>query len=180
MTTASPSSIAVANEDVAQNLYTINVTPTIPAAPDVNGAGTYTQFPAMPGAVYYSPLSDTAKVEFTHTVDVVGEDITFDAETSTFTLATDQTYSLNALVESNVPGAMYAWYNLTSGDQLNFRAVPIGTPVSATITTTEETDVVLYAFTYDAAEPGAGTVFQYPNQLFHATATVQSIAGFTV
>lgn len=125
----------------------------------------------------YNTLADGAIVVFDTEGESSGTDIALDATTGTLTLATDLSFSLTATVNTTMPlspntEAGYQWYNVTAEESFG-PFVKFGEACTTTITTAEESEVVLKVYANEEE-------FSYPNQLTSASFTAEVIGGYTV
>lgn len=125
----------------------------------------------------YDKLADGATVIFDTEGDSGGTGIALDTDTGILTLDTTLSFSLTATVNTNMPlnpvtEAGYQWFNVTADESFG-PFVKFGEACTATITTTEESEIVLKVYSNESE-------FAYPNQLTSASFTAQVIGGYTV
>jgi hypothetical protein len=160
----------------SQDLFTINTVTTIPAV-----SGHEAQFPAMLGAVYYSPKTSPQRVVFDTVSANVGTDITSNVSAGTFTLAgtANIAYQLTGYITvRGAPGTgtpTYGWINTGTGLAIGGTA-PVGIPVSTTFVNTTGNAVTVAL----QVQNSANASFVYPAQVQAAAATVTEVSGYTV
>jgi len=125
----------------------------------------------------YNTVADGQTVVFDTAGESAGTDIALATTTGVLTLATDLSFSLTATVDTTMPlspntEAGYQWYNVTAEESFG-PFVKFGEACTTTITTTEESEVVLKVYANE-------TEFSYPNQLTSASFTAEVIGGYTV
>lgn len=128
----------------------------------------------------YNSVTSPVTVTFDTNTSNAGTDIslvTTGTNAGRFTLATDKSYLLTAVVNTTrtVPQtstAGYQWFNVT-GNVAFGPFVKFGDTCTTTITTSASTVVVLKVYSDEST-------FQYPNQLSQASCTIEEIGGYTV
>jgi len=104
-----------------------------------------------------------------------GADLSLDSLTGVITFATDLSFSLTATVNTTAAvlgEAGYQWYNITAAESFG-PFVKFGEACTATITTSEESEIALKVYSTEGS-------FEYPNQVTSASFTAEVIGGYTV
>ena len=126
-----------------------------------------------PGVPYYENGATSISVTYDDTNIVVGEDISCNGVL--FDLTASLVYSLTAIVNCNVAGATFQWFEVVDTVETAISAAtPCGTSFTTYYQPGTNTTIVLKVLA------ASGTSFTYPAQVTNSTVSILVTDGYTV